>query len=1297
MKILAIRGENLASLEGRFDIQLDCPQLGSGSGLFAITGPTGAGKSTLLDAACLALFNHTPRLGGGGTTPVDVDGTGADLLKTEDVRSILRRGAGSARAEVEFRGQDGETYTAAWAVRRANGKAHGRLQKVEMSLKVTATGRTLAGGNLGETQKAIEGVLGLTYDQFTRSALLAQGDFARFLRAKEGERAELLERMTGAEIYGHISIAAFNREKKAHLALAAREDLLGQLTLLQDQELEALVDRKTQLGGQEATALAALKGLEQAVAWYGLRTALAADQVQAQHALAAAVAADDAAAPVRQELAAVDAAQSLRGPVEAAARLGQELAAATVFAESQRAGWLEAETARDHVAAEARTARELRDGARRALDEAAGPLAAALRLDQQIEIATGAAAKASQDAASSRTAADAASVALQAKVQEIARLEGQRDDALAYLARHAEAEPVVAQWDRFRASLERYRDATLAIASARAGRQQANRDAAEAREAALAAGIEVAAATSERDEARARVVKAQQEAGDVDRTALGHQAEELRGRLLRIHALAAVAGAASDKAELAAGERNLEASSQAEATAQAHQAQALEVERDHVARLLEQAEGQLKWMELAKNLAAHRPDLVAGEPCPLCGSLEHPLAGGERDSDTEGQARVVKELRERNRSLAAAAVAARTGCSGLLEAAAAAATRASGFEEALAALREEWRRSPDLALFELASSDPGIPPQPSPELAPGQAGTTHVAPTGPRSEAADGEFPDPAEPGVKDRIARILAATEHSQQGLAQELDRADRLASAIEAAQRAAQTAQDRVEQALSAQVASQRQDHEASRKLADLDHELAQRQAVVSDAVADLAVGFADVPRWREDLENDPVALHSTWTAAVEQWRQQVARRDEAQVMADRARLEVEALRARFEAAEAIATESARTFAERDAETARLQGERRSLLDGRTVDQYRGALESTLAQADAVLAGAEDHLRRVEGEAIACQVRQTEAQDHVSRLDRELAEAVRVRDQALALAGLDLATVNTLLARNTDWQKRQRDAISALRDAVTTAGTVLGERERRCREHDASGPPQWLEVDLAGLIATGTNQLDIVRQELLEVSARMARELDHREQAGTLRVEVEALRQQWSVWASLDKLIGSADGAKFRRFAQGLTMDVLVFEANRHLGTLAPRYQLKRQDGTNLDLKVVDLDMAREVRALSTLSGGETFLVSLALALALSSLASRNTRIESLFIDEGFGSLDARTLETALASLDALQSTGCQVGLISHVGGLAERIGAQIEVLPKGAGRSHVRIRSGRGPAVGTPRSADRLPVHS
>ncbi|QNA91095.1 hypothetical protein G4G28_15840 [Massilia sp. Dwa41.01b] len=177
----------------------------------------------------------------------------------------------------------------------------------------------------------------------------------------------------------------------------------------------------------------------------------------------------------------------------------------------------------------------------------------------------------------------------------------------------------------------------------------------------------------------------------------------------------------------------------------------------------------------------------------------------------------------------------------------------------------------------------------------------------------------------------------------------------------------------------------------------------------------------------------------------------------------------------------------------------------------------------------------------------------------------------------------------------------------------------------------------------------------------------------------EIERQQAIEARWGRLSELIGSADGKKFRNYAQQFTLDVLLGYANSHLNQLARRYRLERVDNAgapSLALMVRDQDMGGEIRSVNSLSGGESFLVSLALALGLASLSSNRVRVESLFIDEGFGSLDSDTLGVAMDALDALQSMGRKVGVISHVHEMTERIAAKILVRPSGGGSSTVMV---------------------
>ena len=185
---------------------------------------------------------------------------------------------------------------------------------------------------------------------------------------------------------------------------------------------------------------------------------------------------------------------------------------------------------------------------------------------------------------------------------------------------------------------------------------------------------------------------------------------------------------------------------------------------------------------------------------------------------------------------------------------------------------------------------------------------------------------------------------------------------------------------------------------------------------------------------------------------------------------------------------------------------------------------------------------------------------------------------------------------------------------------------------------------------------------------------------------IAVEARKKECSRWDNLHELIGSADGKKYRNFAQGLTFDLMIGHANRQLRKMTDRYLLTREDAQPLELNVVDNYQAGEIRSTKNLSGGESFIVSLSLALGLSRMAGKKVRVDSLFLDEGFGTLDEESLDTALETLARLQQDGKIIGVISHVAALKERIPTQIQIIPRTGGRSGYRRSGVRGRGLNT-----------
>lgn len=244
MKILAIRLKNLASIEGEVEIDFEKEPLLS-SGLFAISGPTGSGKSTLLDALCLALYDATPRFKATSES-VSLKDVGESTINQSDVRNILRRGTGEGYAEVDFLGSDGNRYRSRWSVRRAYGKASGALQAQVMQAQNLTTDTALQGTKT-EILNQLVTHIGLTYEQFTRTVLLAQNEFATFLKSKESDKAELLEKLTGTEVYSMISKEIFQRNKEEKQKIEVVRQRIEQIQLLDEEGLKQFQVQEVEL------------------------------------------------------------------------------------------------------------------------------------------------------------------------------------------------------------------------------------------------------------------------------------------------------------------------------------------------------------------------------------------------------------------------------------------------------------------------------------------------------------------------------------------------------------------------------------------------------------------------------------------------------------------------------------------------------------------------------------------------------------------------------------------------------------------------------------------------------------------------------------------------------------------------------------------------------------------------------------------------------------------------------------------------------------------------------------------
>ncbi len=262
-------------------------------------------------------------------------------------------------------------------------------------------------------------------------------------------------------------------------------------------------------------------------------------------------------------------------------------------------------------------------------------------------------------------------------------------------------------------------------------------------------------------------------------------------------------------------------------------------------------------------------------------------------------------------------------------------------------------------------------------------------------------------------------------------------------------------------------------------------------------------------------------------------------------------------------------------------------------------------------------------------------------------------------------------------DQQVRLRALKDSLEQALTKAKALKTSCETHLAEMKAEPRTDMTLAQLEEQYREASEKAQDMRISQGELRAQLQGDDQRRQNQQALYEDIANKQGAYDLWQHLNSLIGSADGARFRKFAQGLTLDHLIYLANQQLQRLHGRYQLRRRDAGELELEVIDTWQSDAARDCKTLSGGESFLVSLALALALSDLVSHKTSIDSLFLDEGFGTLDPETLEIALDALDSLNASGKMIGVISHVEALKERIPVQLKVQKTGMGVSALEAR--------------------
>jgi exonuclease SbcC len=1216
MKILSLEFENLNSLMGKWKIDFQ-QQAFIDNGLFVITGHTGAGKSTLLDAICLALYQQTPRL---------------DKI-TQSKNELMTRGTAHCKAEVEF-SIKGKGYRVSWAQSRARKKSDGKLQAPVCEL-AEIEGNNILCTKSSEVLKEVISLTGLDFSRFTKSMLLAQGGFAAFLNASAKDRAELLEELTGTEIYCQISKHIFERNKEIQAELALLSSQSALLDVLDEHQRTDLQSRINTLQSQANTQRTKIKNIEKGLLWQDDAERIGKQLLDVKSQQVVAEKAIQDFKP--QSKVIINALQANRIlPIFNTLNEQQSLLLNNVKqlneCETQhsrlKVQLFNAERDSTAISATQLIAKQTYQQQTKVLIEQLIPMdAEIIRFEHSIS--------------ESRINVDLHKQGKQQAIKQVteAKIQLQRQTNKLALVKVAFCEKQASSIDVAKlTAVEHYLIAyknrsenSLKLTDKISATQCFSKNSGIAQQ---QLNVAVTEHQMRLQETELKLIAHSQQKENLLATLGTVPDEQLTTFYNRKEVLIGLVQLTQSLDQLKVTQRDNEATLVTKVDQLTQDNQKLIVLKNE-GQTLSIEEGDLKTLIKQDSLLRSVQDLQLlleqDKACPLCGSLDHPGINVHQPLDVENTEQRLNNKSKELEAKRSEYKELKWNVSAATEQIKQLTHNQSLLNSNISKMTKTWQESNELLSCALIYSSTSLV----------QLNELH--------DALNSEIES-----LSNRIKKM----QQIDNGYLLLVTQKEQLTKQLN-------DSQQKLNNEANEQKLYLNQSTQLTEQLTEQKSQVEQLKNKIENELVgypSLSALFASPEQWlatqKDSIEQLAVLAseQGQLTDLLLQLDQTVQLKSQSLRHIEGMFIEAEqALKQTVNMKNMLQEKRIQLFSTQTSEW--LQSHYDEQLQ--TVIQNAEKLKSRVVTLSIELEGAQGVLNTL----IEAKSKADKAFSVVTeQFTNQLSESIFIDDAQFEEACLAEDEL-ILLQTEASW----------LKDNLLTKNTQLISLETQQSEHQKGQLTELSHDDLNEQLSVLQTQESESNTVLIAKKSLLQTDQNNQDKQLKLTKQHNSFKETADQWELLNKLIGQADGSKFRKFAQGLTLDNLIYLANREMANLDQRYLLKRNTDEELALQVIDCWQANSVRDVKTLSGGESFLVSLGLALALSNLVSHKTQIESLFLDEGFGTLDENTLAMALDALERLNSTGKLIGIISHVDALKERINHQIHVHKKaGAGYS-------------------------